>query len=270
MARAIRGFTMVEIMVAIALLLIVMSGVAGLYLAHRSARVSEDLSQTVEAQLRLGMDQLLFRLRNAGYGATWGNPTLWVTWVTPSFTSNPMVVQGADASTPDTISIGSCTSTPVARLAADAAAGATTLTLDSAANLDSSSRSVIMISDSESAKILSKSGNTINIDANPDETAAPGAQGVSKIYRTGTPICRFDVVTFSVDTATATLRADLNQGANPQVIVDGIINMKIVTVTTGVVRPKYTITLTAHASAADPLTTTVAQRSLTSIATARN
>ena len=269
MARAIRGFTIVEMMVAIALLLVVMSGVASLYLAHRSARVSEDLSQTVEAGLRLGMDRLLFKLRNAGYGASWGNPTLWVTWVTPSFTGNPMVAPGADASTPDTLSIGSCTSTPVARLAADAAAGASTLTLDSAANLDASSRSVIMISDSESVKILSTSSNTINIDANPDETEAPGAQGVSKVYRTGTPICRVDVVTYSVDTATATLLEDLNQGAGAQVIVDGIANMQITTDTTGV-KPKYTIALTAQAIAADPLTTTVTQRSLTSIATARN
>ena len=84
----------------------------------------------------------------------------------------------------------------------------------------------------------------------------------------GTPICRVGVVTYSVDTATSTLREDLNNGAEAQVIVDGITNMKIATDTTGTA-PKYTITLTARASATDPLTTTVAQRSLTSIATAR-
>src|SRR5215217_5206168 len=92
-----RGFTLVEMLVAIALITVVMAGGGGLYLAHRNARVSEDLNQTVEAGLRLGMDKLLFRLRNARYGAGWGNPTLWVTWIT--FAGNPTIT-ALDASDP--------------------------------------------------------------------------------------------------------------------------------------------------------------------------
>jgi len=272
--RSGAGFTLVEMIVATVMMIIVMAGVAGLYVAHRNARVAEDLSQTVEAQLRLGMDTILFKLRNAGYGAGWGTPALWVTWVSPSFTGNPMITQGT-GSAPDTLSVASCTSRPVAWLAADAAAGATSLVLDSAAGLDSSTRSVILINDSESAKITSISGNTINIETRPDETDPPEPDGVLTSYRTdtpatkGTPICRVDIVTYSVDTAAATLREDLNQGAGPQVIVDGITDLQVATDTTGV-RPKFQITLTARASAWDPFTTTVAQRSLTSLATARN
>jgi prepilin-type N-terminal cleavage/methylation domain-containing protein len=275
--KVTRGFTLVETMVATALLVIVMSGVTGLYVAHRNARVAEELSQTVEAQLRLGMDKLLFRLRNAPYGVPWGEDlTVWVTWTSslivsgssPPVATNPNITAGADASTPDTVSVAGCSSKPVASLAADTVANATAYTVDNGAEFDNSSRSVIMINDSEPFKIVSTSGNTINVDHNPDETEDPGPTGVSKIYRIGTPICRVGVVTYSVDTATSTLREDLNHGAGPQVIVDGITNMKITTDTTGTA-PKYTITLTARASATDPLTTTVAQRSLTSIATAR-
>jgi prepilin-type N-terminal cleavage/methylation domain-containing protein len=275
-ASAIGGFTLIEMLVATALLLVVMSGVSGLYLAHRNARIAEDLSQTVEAELRLAMDKLLFKLRNAPYGAGWGDPALWVNWTSalvvpgtsPPVAANPNVTLGIDASTPDTLSVGSCTSTPIDSLAADAAAGATALTVTNGANFNNSSRSVILINDSESVKVLSVSGNTLNIDTDPDETVSPGAQGVSKVYRIGTPICRVDVVTYSVDTATATLREDFNRGAGPQVIVDGITNMKIASDTTGVA-PKYTIKLTARASATEPFTTTVAQRSLSSIATSR-
>jgi len=270
--HASAGFTLVEMMVATVVMILTMAGVGGLYLAHHEARISEDLSQTVEAELRLAMEPILFKLRNAGYGAPWGvsgDPTLWITWVPGLTTSPPVITAGATAADPDALTVANCTSGPVARLAANAAANDTSLILDSAAELDASSRSVILINDSESAKIVSVSGDTIDIDRDPDETASPGQQGVSRAYPIGTPLCRVDVVTYSVDTATATLRENLNQGAGPEVIVDGITNLKVTSDTTGV-KPTYTVTLTARASDSDPFTAAVAQRSLTSIATPRN
>src|SRR6188768_3553313 len=97
-----QGFTLVE-------LLLVMAGVSGLYLGQQSARSSEDLSQTVEAQLRTAMDRVMFSLRSAGYGAPKTNLSAWIPWVA-SMTTDPKITLGAGASDPDTVSIALCTS----------------------------------------------------------------------------------------------------------------------------------------------------------------
>jgi hypothetical protein len=96
-----------------------------------------------------------------------------------------------------------------------------------------------------------------------------GPQGVSLAYPIGVPVCRVDVITYSVDTATKTLRGGREPDAGAQVVMDGITNMKIVTDATGT-KPRYKVTLTGVSSQNDPFTSAAVQRSMMSTASARN
>jgi len=284
------GFTLVELLVSIAVLLLVVAGVGTMYVANKSARISEDLNETMEAQLRLGMDRIMFGVRSAGYGVSYlpnSNMAAWIPWVS-GMTTDPIVTAGVDADHPDTMSIALCTSQPIGTFAAPYTAGATTFTIDAtgASAVDSANKRLIYINDGELAQVYSQLGTAITPDTNPTVT---GPQPLTKSYNTGTPICRVDVVTYSVcPPATLspsvtcptgiprnTLYQDDNQSAtpNPQVIVDGISNMKIaVTAAPSGGKAKYSVTLTATARQFDPLgnSTTPATRSLVSTASRRN
>jgi prepilin-type N-terminal cleavage/methylation domain-containing protein len=261
------GFTLVEIVVAIAVLLIVLAGVGGMYVANGRARTSEDLSQVVETQLRLGMERITYTMRTVGYGNPKTNLASWYTWVS-GMSADPLITAGASASDPDTLKVALCTTVPVATLSATAASGATTMTLDSVADLNTTNKRLIYVNDAQSALILSITGNVISIDTDP---ATGGPQGTARAYTAGTPICRVDVVTYSVDTATQTLREDLNQGAGAQVVIDGITNFKVTsTAAPSGGKAKYQITLTARSSKPDPQSGSYITRSLTSTVSVRN
>jgi prepilin-type N-terminal cleavage/methylation domain-containing protein len=259
------GFTLVELLVSLTIFLLVMVGVSTFYLIQSQVRASEQLGLTMESNLRLATDTVMFTLRNTGYGAPTSGFSTWIPWVA-GFTANPLVTAGGSASTPDTVSVALCTSQPVAHLSAGAASGATTLTLDSAASLDATNRRLIYINDKELALIQSVSGNTVTIDTNP---AVSGNQGLSRAYAISTPICRVDVITYTVNTTTQQLMENDNQGAGALPIMDGVTNMKI-TVTTGGTHPKYQVVLTAQSSQVDPETLAYTTRSLSSTASTRN
>jgi prepilin-type N-terminal cleavage/methylation domain-containing protein len=259
------GFTLIELMVALTFFLVVIAGAANFYIAQSRVRLSEQLGVTMEGNLRLGMDTVMFTLRNTGYGAPTTSFSSWIPWVA-GFTANPMITTGANSTTPDTISVALCTSQPVAHLASGAASGATSLTLDSAASLDNANKRLIYINNNELAVIQSVSGNTINIDTNPTVT---GPQGVSRAYATSTPICRVDVITYTVNTTTMKLTEDDNQGAGAQPIMDGVTNLKIVT-TAGTAHNEYKVTLTAKSDQLDPMSAAYTYRSISSTASVRN
>ena len=120
-------------------------------------------------------------------------------------------------------------------------------------------------SPSSASSAPAPSQGEVPIDTNPTIT---GPQGVSRAYAVSTPICRVDVVTYSVDTTNNKLMRDDNQGAGAQSIMDGISNMKINAVTGGATT-KYQITLTARSSLPDPTVLATTTRSLSSTATAR-
>lgn len=260
------GLTLVELLIALVIMSLVMAGVIGFYVTHKNGSVSEDLSMTMEQNLRFGMERVTATFRNTGYGAPAANLSSWFPWVS-GFTANPRITAGADASTPDTVSIAACTSAlaPFATLTANAAAGATSLTLSSTSGLNASNRRLIFIGDQEYALIQSVSGNTVVIDTNP---TTGGNQGLSAARLTGTPLCRVDVKTYSVDPSTKTLQLNDNQGAGAQTLIDGVTNFKVTADASGA-KTRYSITLTVQTSQRDPATGAYVQRSLASSATAR-
>jgi type II secretory pathway pseudopilin PulG len=267
---AIAGLSLVEMMIAIVVLSLVSIGVIGYYQSLRRAATTQELSTSVEDNLRLGLDILASSLRGAKYGVPSSGLSTWVDWVA-GFTANPQLTEGPSG-TPDTLTVASCTPMQVAELAADADADAdlTTLTLeDSHAPINDSNRSLIYIGDEESARITAVTGAQITIDT---DLSTAGNQGLTRNYKVGTPICRVDVVTYSVSIPagqpTGRLIRNDNQG-NAMPVADNIIDLQITQVTGGI-KPAYRITLTGRSSRKDPSTGSVVTRSLSTTVSPRN
>jgi Tfp pilus assembly protein PilV len=281
-SNRVAGLSLVEMMIAIVVLSLVSIGVIGYYQSLRRAATTQELSASVEDNLRLGLDILTSSLRGAKYGVPSSGLSTW-TGVT-GFTANPQFTDGGTGTPPlpDKLTVASCTSQPVARLSADANAGSTTLTLadDNAPindlpnnisdDFNVANRRLIYIGDNESARIMVVTG-TAQITIDTDLTTV-GNQGLTRNYKVGTPICRVDVVTYSVSIPagqpTGRLIRNDNQG-NAMPVADNIIDLQITQVTGGI-KPAYRITLTGRSSRKDPSTGSVVTRSLSTTGSPRN
>ena len=69
------------------------------------------------------------------------------------------------------------------------------------------------------------------------------ATGLTRDYPQGTPVCRVDVLSFSVDTASDRLVLDRHDGNGPQMLLEGIRDLQIEEQVSGSV---YRLTLTAR------------------------
>jgi Tfp pilus assembly protein PilV len=265
-SNRIAGLSLVEMMIAIVVLSLVSIGVIGYYQSLRRAATTQELSASVEDNLRLGLDILTSSLRGAKYGVPSSGLSTW-TGVT-GFTANPQFTDGGTGTPPlpDKLTVASCTSQPVARLSADANAGSTTLTLadDNAPindlpnnisdDFNVANRRLIYIGDNESARIMVVTG-TAQITIDTDLTTV-GNQGLTRNYKVGTPICRVDVLKYEVDTEKKRLMR------NGVPVADNIIDLQITPVTGGI-KLAYLIKLTGESSRTDPSTGSVVTRSLT-------
>jgi Tfp pilus assembly protein PilW len=238
------GLSTVELLVSLTVAGLVMAGVLSFLIAYRRVTIQEELSAALEANLNVGLRRLSESLRNAGFGVPTTNLSTWVPWVS-GFTTNPTIINGGTA--PDTLLLASCTTQPVATLTANAASGATVLTVNSTSGFNTTNRRLITIGVSEYAQVTNIGSGTITIDTDPTTS---GNQGLSQAYYIGTPICRVDVVTYSVDTNNYRLLLDRNDGAGPQILLDGINNLKVTSITA----KQYQITLTARSEQPDPET----------------
>ena len=261
------GLSLVELMVALAMLLFVIGGVGAFYLSNRTARISEEISQTMESELRLAMYQIVFNIRGAGFGVpasvrTW-IPAADGPWSAAGTDANPLIAQsGSTAANPlvatsgPTVWIALCPGKPVGTVNADTASGSTSVVVNAAAAtaLDTAGGKewVIHLNDLESALVTAtdQTTNTLTV------TTQPGlSTGLVNAYRPGAPICRVDVVRFGVSDGGDALTMSVNErGATATTdrrpIVDGITGLNVARDTT--VPQKFTVTLTASAFERDP------------------
>ncbi len=264
------GFSLFELLVAMLVMSLVLLGAVGSFSSHNRTAVQQDLSVSTEENLRVGMDALMDSLRNGAYGVPTANLSSWIPWVT-GFSSNPQI----STTSPATVSVAVCTSAPVVTLTGRQVAGTTALNVTSAVAglqlsdlLDTSTKSLILINDSENALVTSVSSGSIQID---EDQLTAGNQGTKRTYPQGTPICRVDVRTFTIQTDVSTgmpwLGMDVNQGGGLQSVADGISNLAVTTVTAG---KQYQLTLTARSESVDPTTGAYVTRSLSSNVTIKN
>jgi Tfp pilus assembly protein PilW len=266
MTRTEKGFTLIEMLVGFLLASLVVGGALMALMTHDRTHTGQHLNVAMEQNLRVGMDTVTDALRAAGYGVP-GTLGQWFPWVT-GFSANPTI-------STNQIKIARCTPWPVATLTAAALTGSTILAVSSAVSgksvtelLDSGSKRLVFIGDSETAHVTLASSIQLSIDTDP---ATSGSQGTTRTFPAGTPICRVDVLTFKIGTDSSTgapqLKLDENQGAGEIALAEGITALNVTTVTAA---RQYRVTLTGQTERSDPMMGRMLSRSLVSDVTLRN
>lgn len=256
------GLTLVELMITLVIVSFVIAGVMAFHVAHQRASVQEDISMNLQANLRTGISRISDGLRDAGYGVPQSALATWVPWVS-GFNANPNIINGTGGA-PDTLSVATCAPLPVATLTAAAAVSAATLSVSSTTALNAGSRRLINIGNFENAWVTGTSTGTLLIDTDP---GVSGTQGLQKAYPAGTPICRVDVDTYSVDSANNRLLLDRNDGSGAQILVDEIQDFQVDTLIAG---REYRLTLGGRSTQRDPGTNAFVTRLIRSVVTLRN
>jgi len=254
-----RGFTLIELLVTITILGLMMTAVVGAFALQNHVYIQQDATTELEENVRIGMPVVIDRLRGTGYGVPTTNLSQWVPWVT-GFSSNPLITTGP----PATISVAACSALPVAALSTAAIQGATTLMLSDASEVDTSTRRLLWIGENTFALITGVNGTTVTIDTDPTTT---GNQGLPRAYLVGTPICRVDVITYSVNSSTQTLELDEHHGAGAAPVIEHVSDFHITTVNA----VRYEVSVTVSGQALDSLHGTQSvERELTSDVLMRN
>lgn len=253
MLRKQTGFTLIELLVSLTVTAIVMTGLVTSFSSQNRASVQRDTYLEMGDNLRMGMANVSSALRNAGYGVPTANLNLWITAMS-GFTNQPILLANGG----NTINIASCTSRSVATLTAPAAVLATTLTIDSASGL--ANGNLIWIGHSEFA-IVTNAGTNLGIDTNP---MATGIQGLARDHGVGSPICRVDVSTYSVqqdplDTTKKALMLDRHDGLGAQIVANDTDSVQLTAVTAG---QRYLLTMTVKTK--DPYSANYVTRTMTS------
>lgn len=235
---AARGFTLVELLVACAVLSLVMGGVIGFFGSVSRVTREQQEASALEASLRLALERSAGDLRRARYSTPRSLLPAWITWV-PGFDRNPQLHPGNGG--PDALSVAACTAAPIATLRSSSSASAdgshNALSLRSAVSgkslaelLNTRSKRLIRVGDGGGvdegfALVTAVNGSVITIDTDP---GSAGSQGFRyRAWFAGTPVCRVDVTSYSVDRATRTLRINEHQGAGAQPAVDGVTDLRI-------------------------------------------
>jgi type II secretory pathway pseudopilin PulG len=274
MTRDDRGFSLIELLVVTGFLVLLAAAIGAVLGTHTRTFTQQQALLAMEQNLRSATALVKDELRRTGYGVPTGGTVplaTWIPWVS-GFTTNPRITQGSGGA-PDAISIAACTSQPVARLAATASSAATTIAVSyatgfSSADLNTSSRRLIRIGDRVFAHVRSVSGTSLTIDVDP---VTSGNQGLPRAFFPQTPICRVDVVTFSVVTSGGESRLQRNShdGAVGSAILaaEGIVDLQIATTGSP---DRFTLMLVAHTEQNLPGLSTRPTRTLTTDVTLKN
>jgi len=264
------GSVLVELVVSIALAAVTMAGVVQVMALHNRVYVEQDLGVSMQQNLRMASDIVTDTMRTSGYGVPSTNVSTWIPWVA-SFTANPLIIQG----TTDTLTVAGCFREPVAHLSARAAVGSTVLSVASDVSgssvntlLDTGTKRLILIGESEAAHVVDAGASSITIDINPTLT---GNQGLPRPYPAGTPICRVDVRRFQITTDTttglSTLTLDENDGSGARALAEGISDLQIDPIPG---TKRYQVAVAARTEKTLPTTGNYVTRTLRSIVTLKN
>jgi len=268
--RAQVGSTLLELLVVLVPIGLVAAGAMGFFSTHQRAHLQQDAAVAVEDNLRAAMEMVTDRLRTAGCGVPRSNLADWITWV-PGFDNRPLIVsEGGGA--PDQLSVAACAAQPLATITSRADPPSTTLTVASnfagvstADLFNTTDRSLILIGDTQHARVTLVSGNALHIDTDP---TTAGDQGLTRTYLAGTPITRIDVVSFFIAndplTETPSLRLDRHRGSIDSA-AEGITDLQVTPVISGL---QYQITLTARGK--DPVSGADTARTLSADIGLRN
>jgi len=210
------GFTLVELMVALALGLVILSSVLEAFSSQDKAYRVQDQITAMQQSVRASADLMVEDVRMAGYGLPSSGVGSWVTWV--AMASNPQVTDGGGGA-PDSIDIAAAFDSDVASLLVPAVAGTNVLTLGAGegSNFNTTDKSVLFLGRNESAVVMGVAGDVLTIDTDP---GTAGNQALSTNYPAGTPLEAVRVISYQL--VGTTLMRDENLGDGDQPVVDDI------------------------------------------------
>lgn len=238
--RGAGGFTLVEVLVALALSMVLLAGVFSAFsMQDKAYRVQGEVTG-MQQRARAAADMVVNDMQMAGYGLPSSGIGAWVTWV--AMTGNPEITDGAGGA-PDTVSVAAAFDA-AGDLAAVALAGSNVLTLGAGEGsaFNTTDRSVFFLGRNEPGVVLGVVGDVLTVDMDP---AAGGIQGLGMDYPASTPIEAVKVVTYRLS-GTVLVR-DENQGGGEQPVVDGIEDFQV-----SRAGDTVTVGLTARTGKADP------------------
>ncbi len=210
--RAPSGFTLVEILVALAITSILVTAIYRFFIGQHHAYTVQDQVIEMEQNARAAMDMIRRDLRMAGYHAMGDDlinnlsdfvPSSFIPTypVAVNLDANPKISEGS-GSDPDVITFLAVlpTNKNPTTIFSDVSAGATEISL-ALSNSDTDDQykvgDLIHIgSTSEYATIRAISDNILTIDTNPGDTS--GYQGIVQNYAAGTPIGEIYTVSYTV------------------------------------------------------------------------
>jgi len=220
-----RGFTLVELLVAMAISGIVMAAVYTAFVTQQKSYTVQDQVAEMQQNARVGLDMIAREVRMAGYGQPdWSIPADTNDDGVNENVTDPVTVVDVGGGSYRITVIG-CFEPNPATLSAAAPAGNTTLTLQStteASRLNTTTKNNIFIGGFENARITNVSGKVLTIDTDPDIS---GNQGLVWSYDTGTEVNLVKAVTYYIEDNT--LRRDENTGAGGQPLAENIEDLGI-------------------------------------------
>lgn len=189
------GFTLAEMVFASTLSAVMVLVLLQVFSTHMRAYRSQRLVREAEQNVRTALDTVARDLRMAGYGLLVPDAELaqWISWV-PGFSANPLIVEGATPTAPDTLRLAAAFDAPVATLANATAGGSTVIQVASGqgAAFNTTDRSVLCIGRLETVRVAAISGDRLTVSAEP-----ASSRGLRYAYPAGTPVERVSVVTYS-------------------------------------------------------------------------
>ena len=256
-----KGFTLVELLVTLAVILIVVASLSSTFVLQRKTYDTQQQINEMVQNARAAMDLMSSEIMLTGYGVTSTALSIWLNWAGVTFGTDPVLIEdGAGALGSDIIHVAGCFDGAATFLDANASSGDTTIDVDDGSKFNTTTKSNICINGIERAVVTGVSGDTLTIDTDPGTT---GNQGLSENYDVSAitvNICVVKIISYSIVQETDgsgntvyTLKRNENLGAGRQPLAENIIDMQITQVpSTGAILGVEINPLTAQTDKPDP------------------
>jgi type IV pilus assembly protein PilW len=238
------GFTLVELLIALALTLVIVSSLATTFIFQQESYDVQQQINEMNQNARAALDIMSRDIMMTGYGivkSNYSNLSSWINWVSGvTFGTGPMVVQPGSGDSPesggsDIIHVAGCFDGLAATLSSNASAGDTTIDVTpihgtTSDSFDTSDEKVICINGLENALVTGVSGNTLTIDTDPGTAGNQGLANNYDVSATTVDICVIKVISYSIvrdADGSYTLKRNENLGAGRQPLAENIVNLTI-------------------------------------------